>query len=122
VEEVGIFQLRRVPLKSLSAGQVGYFIAGIKTVSDTRCGDTVTHLQRPCDQALPGFKEAKPVVFSSIYPTASEDYAELAVAVEKLKLNDAALIYEKDSSIALGFGFRCGFLGLLHLEVVQERL
>jgi GTP-binding protein LepA len=122
VEEVGIFQLRRVPLKSLSAGQVGYFIAGIKTVSDTRCGDTVTHLQRPCDQALPGFKEAKPVVFSSLYPTASEDYAELAVAVEKLKLNDAALIYEKDSSIALGFGFRCGFLGLLHLEVVQERL
>jgi GTP-binding protein LepA len=122
VEEVGVFQLRRVPLKSLSAGEVGYFIAGIKTVSDTRCGDTVTHLQRPCDKALPGFKEAKPVVFSSIYPTASEDYAELAVAVEKLKLNDAALVYEKDSSIALGFGFRCGFLGLLHLEVVQERL
>ncbi len=122
VEEVGIFQLRRVALKALSAGQVGYIIAGIKTVSDTRCGDTITHLQRPCPQALPGFKEAKPVVFSSIYPTVSDDYDELAAGLEKLKLNDAALVYEKDSSIALGFGFRCGFLGLLHLEVVQERL
>ncbi|PIP35953.1 MAG: elongation factor 4 [Desulfobacterales bacterium CG07_land_8_20_14_0_80_52_14] len=122
VEEAGIFQIVRVPQKELKAGQVGYFIAGIKTVSDTRCGDTVTHRDQPCDKALPGFKASKPVVFSSIYPIQSDDYEELAVAIEKLKLNDAALTYEKDTSAALGFGFRCGFLGLLHLEVVQERL
>ncbi len=122
VEEVGIFQIVRVPQKELSAGQVGYLIAGIKTVSDTRCGDTITLKERPCSEPMSGFKEAKPVVFSSIYPVASDDYEALAVALEKLKLNDASLIYEKDSSAALGFGFRCGFLGLLHLEVVQERL
>ena len=122
VEEVGLFQIVRVPQKQLSAGQVGYMIAGIKTVSDTRCGDTITHHRAPCGQPLPGFKEAKPVVFSSIYPVASDGYEDLTVAMEKLKLNDASLIYEKDSSAALGFGFRCGFLGLLHLEVVQERL
>jgi GTP-binding protein LepA len=122
VEEVGIFELARAPLKALTAGQVGYIIAGIKTVSDTRCGDTITLHDRPCDAPLPGFKEVKPVVFSSIYPIAADDYEELAVALEKLKLNDASLTYEKDSSVALGFGFRCGFLGLLHLEVVQERL
>ncbi len=122
VEEVGLFQIVRVPQKQLSAGQVGYLIAGIKTVSDTRCGDTVTHHRKPCAVPLPGFKEAKPVVFSSIYPVASDGYEDLTVAMEKLKLNDASLIYEKDSSAALGFGFRCGFLGLLHLEVVQERL
>jgi GTP-binding protein LepA len=97
-------------------------IAGIKTVSDTRCGDTITHRDHPCDKPMPGFKEAKPVVFASIYPVAADDYEELAVSIEKLKLNDASLIYEKDTSAALGFGFRCGFLGLLHLEVVQERL
>jgi GTP-binding protein LepA len=122
VEEVGIFQLERIPQKELSAGQVGYMIAGIKTVSDTHCGDTITLKDRPCDGPLPGFKETKPVVFSSIYPVASDGYEELAVGLEKLKLNDASLIYEKDTSVALGFGFRCGFLGLLHLEVVQERL
>jgi GTP-binding protein LepA len=122
VEEVGFFQIVRVPQKALSAGEVGYMIAGIKTVSDTRCGDTVTHHRQPCEKPLPGFKEAKPVVFSSIYPVASDDYEDLSVGLEKLKLNDASLIYEKDSSAALGFGFRCGFLGLLHLEVVQERL
>ena len=122
VEEVGVFQLQRIPRKQLTAGEVGYMIAGIKTVGDTRCGDTVTHKSRPCEAALPGFREAKPVVFSSIYPVASDGYEELAVAIEKLKLNDSALVYEKDSSAALGFGFRCGFLGLLHLEVVQERL
>ncbi|MFP4308312.1 MAG: translation elongation factor 4 [Desulfococcaceae bacterium] len=122
VEEVGFFQIAQVPWKSLSAGQVGYLLAGIKTVSDISIGDTITHRDRPCDQAMPGFRETKPVVFSSIYPVASDEYPELAVALEKLKLNDAALIYEKDSSAALGFGFRCGFLGLLHLEVVQERL
>jgi len=122
VEEVGLFQIDMIKQKQLSAGQVGYLIAGIKTVSDTRCGDTITLKDRPCDAAMPGFKEAKPVVFSSIYPVASDGYEELVAALEKLKLNDAALIYEKDTSIALGFGFRCGFLGLLHLEVVQERL
>jgi len=122
VEEVGIFQLDMIKQKQLSAGQVGYMIAGIKTVSDTRCGDTITLKREPCDAPMPGFKEAKPVVFSSIYPVASDGYEDLAVALEKLKLNDAALIYEKDTSVALGFGFRCGFLGLLHLEVVQERL
>jgi len=122
VEEVGIFQLTRIPQKRLSAGEVGYAIAGIKTVSDTRCGDTITLKDQPCKTPLSGFKEAKPVVFSSIYPMASDGYEELALGIEKLKLNDAALTYEKDSSLALGFGFRCGFLGLLHLEVVQERL
>jgi GTP-binding protein LepA len=122
VEEVGIFQLERIPQKVLTAGQVGYMVAGIKTVGDTRCGDTITHSNQPCENPLPGFKEAKPVVFSSLYPVASDGYEELAAGLEKLKLNDAALIYEKDTSVALGFGFRCGFLGLLHLEVVQERL
>lgn len=122
VEEVGIFQIERIPLPKLSAGQVGYIIAGIKTVSDTRCGDTITLKDRPCNHPMPGFKPAKPVVFSSIYPVASDGYEELSAGLEKLKLNDASLIYEKDTSIALGFGFRCGFLGLLHLEVVQERL
>ncbi|MFH2219847.1 MAG: translation elongation factor 4 [Pseudomonadota bacterium] len=122
VEEVGIFQIERIPQKELSAGQVGYMIAGIKTVSDTRCGDTITLKNRPCETPKAGFREAKPVVFSSIYPIASDEYEELIIAMEKLKLNDASLIYEKDTSVALGFGFRCGFLGLLHLEVVQERL
>ncbi len=122
VEEVGIFQLVRVPKKGLSAGEVGYMIAGIKTVSDTRIGDTITHAGHPCDRPLSGFKETKPVVFSSIYPVASDGYEDLVTALEKLKLNDASLTYEKDTSVALGFGFRCGFLGLLHLEVVQERL
>ena len=122
VEEVGIFQIDQIPQKQLSAGQVGYLIAGIKTVSDIRCGDTITLRDRPCATPMPGFKEAKPVVFSSIYPVAADEYEELAAGLEKLKLNDASLVYEKDSSVALGFGFRCGFLGLLHLEVVQERL
>lgn len=122
VEEVGIFQIVRVPQKQISAGQVGYLIAGIKTVSDTRCGDTITLRDRPCATPMSGFKEVKPVVFSSIYPVATDGYEELAAGLEKLKLNDASLIYEKDTSVALGFGFRCGFLGLLHLEVVQERL
>lgn len=122
VEEVGIFQIIRIPKKNISAGEVGYIIAGVKTVSDTRCGDTITLKNNPCDVPLPGFKDVKPVVFSSIYPIASDEYEDLIAALEKLKLNDASLIYEKDSSVALGFGFRCGFLGLLHLEVVQERL
>jgi len=122
VEEIGIFQMERISQKQLSAGDVGYMIAGIKTVSDTRCGDTITLKESPCRTPMPGFRETKPVVFSSIYPVASDGYGDLSVGLEKLKLNDASLIYEKDSSVALGFGFRCGFLGLLHLEVVQERL
>jgi len=122
VEEVGLFQIKRVPRQELTAGEVGYIIAGVKTVSDTRCGDTITHRDHQCAAPLPGFREIKPVVFSSIYPVASDGYEDLAVAIEKLKLNDASLVYEKDTSAALGFGFRCGFLGLLHLEIVQERL
>jgi GTP-binding protein LepA len=122
VEEVGLFRLTKEPQKMLSAGQVGYIIAGVKNVGETRNGDTITHRDNPCSKPLPGFKEVKPVVFSSIYPISTDDYEDLAVALEKLKLNDASLTFQKDSSTALGFGFRCGFLGLLHLEVVQERL
>ncbi len=122
VEEVGLFRLQRQPLPALSAGMVGYLIAGIKTVADTRVGDTITSDSRPAAAPLPGFKEVKPVVFSSIYPMAADDYQSLAEALEKYKLNDAALVYTKDSSVALGQGFRCGFLGLLHLDIVQERL
>ncbi len=122
VEEVGVFKLGMQKSSLLSAGEVGYFVANIKTIADIRIGDTVTLASNPCQESLPGFKEVKPVVFSSIYPVASDDYDNLVDAMERLKLNDASLIYEKDNSAALGFGFRCGFLGLLHLEVVQERL
>ncbi|SPD75197.1 GTP-binding membrane protein [uncultured Desulfobacterium sp.] len=122
VEEVGIFRLEREPRPMLAAGSVGYIIAGIKTVSDTRVGDTITLDTDPAPEPLPGFKEVKPVVFSSVYPVASDDYQSLSDALEKYKLNDAALVFHKDSSAALGMGFRCGFLGLLHLEIVQERL
>jgi len=122
VEEVGIFRLSREAKKELRAGMVGYVISGVKTVSDTRVGDTITLDSNPVPAPLPGFKEVKPVVFSSIYPISSDDYLSLADSLEKYKLNDAALIYQKDSSVALGQGFRCGFLGLLHLEIVQERL
>ncbi len=122
VEEVGIFQIKRVPQDRITAGRVGYMVAGIKTVSDTKSGDTITVKNRPCDAPTPGFKEPKPVVFSSIYPVDTDEYPDLAAAMDKLKLNDASLVYEKDSSAALGFGFRCGFLGLLHLEIVQARL
>jgi GTP-binding protein LepA len=122
VEEVGFFRLQREVRKKLAAGQVGYIIAGIKTVSDTRIGDTITNEARPAARPLPGFKEVKPVVFASIYPVSADDYQALAEALEKYKLNDAALVYQKDSSAALGQGFRCGFLGLLHLEIVTERL
>ena len=122
VEEVGLFKLRREPEKQLSAGQIGYILAGIKTVEDTRPGDTITLKDNPCLVPLAGFKKVVQVVFSSVYPISTDDYEDLAAALEKLKLNDAALIFEKDTSAALGFGFRCGFLGLLHLEVIQERL
>jgi GTP-binding protein LepA len=122
VEEVGIFRLTREPRESLSAGEVGYIISGVKTISDTRIGDTITLERHPAPAPLPGFKDVKPVVFSSLYPISSEDYQSLLESLEKYKLNDAALVYQKDSSVALGLGFRCGFLGLLHLEIVQERL
>ncbi len=122
VEEVGLFRLNRESRKALLAGEVGYLIAGIKTVSDTRVGDTVTLETNPAPVPLPGFKDVKPVVFSSVYPVASDDYPALSDALEKYMLNDSSLVYQKDSSASLGQGFRCGFLGLLHLEIVQERL
>ena len=122
VESTGIFKIKLEETDGLYEGDVGYIIAGIKTVSDVRVGDTVTLADDPADEVLPGFKEVKPVVFSSIYPVDTNDYEELRDSMEKLKLNDASLTYEKDASLALGHGFRCGFLGLLHLEVVQERL
>ncbi|NCN04891.1 MAG: elongation factor 4 [Spirochaetales bacterium] len=122
IEEIGRFRVGYEKTKGLNAGEVGYFLAGIRTLSDIRVGDTVTDAKNRATIALPGFKEVKPVVYSSIYPVDSNDYEELTRSLDKLKLNDASLIYEKDSSAALGFGFKCGFLGLLHLEVVQERL
>ncbi len=122
VEETGIFKIKLEKNDGLKEGEVGYINAGIKNISDVRIGDTITLADDPAPDALEGFKEVKPVVFSSIYPVDSNDYEELLAAIEKLKLNDASLIYEKDSSSALGFGFRCGFLGLLHLEVIQERI
>lgn len=122
VEEVGRFLLSRQKCNSLSAGDVGYIIAGVKTVSDVRTGDTITLDGRPCSQPLPGFREVKPVVFASIYPIDSDDYQDLADSLEKYILNDASFVYQKDASVALGQGFRCGFLGLLHLEIVQGRL
>lgn len=121
-EEVGLFQLGLQKRDKLSAGDVGYVITGVKTISDVRVGDTITSAAKPAKRPLPGFKDVKPVVFSSIYPVDTNDYEELVDALDRLKLNDASLVYEKDSSAALGFGFRCGFLGMLHLEVVQERI
>ncbi|MFQ5788850.1 MAG: translation elongation factor 4, partial [Acidobacteriota bacterium] len=122
VEEVGLLRLRRIKTQELAAGAVGYVIANIKAVRDIAIGDTVTDVARPAAEPLPGYKEAKPVVFSSVYPMSTDDYQDLAKALDKLALNDPALTYEKESSVALGFGFRCGFLGLLHLDVIQERL
>jgi GTP-binding protein LepA len=122
VEEIGVFRINREKRDELHAGEVGYVIAGIKTVSDTRIGDTITHEENPVARPLAGFREAKPVVFSSVYPVEAEDFDSLLDSLERYKLNDASLIYEKDSSQALGQGFRCGFLGLLHLEIFQERL
>lgn len=122
VEEIGKFRLTLKRTGELSVGEVGWFIAGMKNISDIRIGDTVTHAARPAEKAHAGFREVKPVVFSSIYPVDTNQYEELKSALNKLKLNDASLIWEKDFSEALGSGFRCGFLGLLHLEVIQERL
>ncbi len=122
VDEVGYLKLKYIPCESLSTGEVGYFTATIKDISDARIGDTVTLKNNPCDSPLSGFKEPKQYVFSSIYPLDTTQFENLSIALEKLKLMDPALKYEKDNSQALGFGFRCGFLGMLHLEVIQERL
>ncbi len=122
VEELGVFRLNKEPRKKLSAGEVGYIIANIKSLSDTKIGDTITLDNNPADKPLAGFKEVKPVVFSSIYPIEASDYNSLSDAMQKYVLNDASLVYQKDSSISLGQGFRCGFLGLLHMDIVQERL
>jgi GTP-binding protein LepA len=121
-EEVGVLELKRLRTGELAAGNVGYLIAGVKDVHDTKVGDTVTSASRPAQNALPGYKEVKPMVFSGVYPTNAEDFEDLRSAIEKLQLNDSSLIYQPETSTALGFGFRCGFLGLLHMEIVQERL
>ena len=123
VEETGIFGVGTTqPTAELKAGDVGYLIAGVKRIGDARVGDTVTRADLPCSGPLEGFRDVKPVVFASVYPVDADDYTEFSAALDRLALNDAALTYEKDSSAALGFGFRCGFLGMLHLEIVQERL
>jgi GTP-binding protein LepA len=122
VDELGYNQIKLIPRKQLSFGEVGYVVAGVKSVKDIEIGDTLTHLERQAADPIAGYKKAKQVVFSSIYPMSTDEYPELTKALEKLAINDAALTFEKDSSVALGFGFRCGFLGLLHLDVIQERL
>ncbi len=122
VDELGYNQFKLVPKKQLSAGEVGYIVAGVKSVRDIEIGDTITLFDRQAEEPIPGYQEAQQVVFSSIYPMDTGEYVELTKALDKLAINDAALTYEKDSSAALGFGFRCGFLGLLHLDVIQERL
>ena len=121
-DEIGILKLDLSPRKSISAGNVGYIISGIKTSTEVKVGDTITHVARPCDKAIDGFEEAMPMVFAGVYPIESEDYEDLRASLEKLQLNDASLTFQPESSMALGFGFRCGFLGLLHMEIVQERL
>ncbi len=122
VDEVGILKLRREPVDELSVGEVGYCIAGVKDVKDTRVGDTITDARRPAPEPLPGYREVKPMVYAGIFPTNSEEFEELRNALDKLSLNDASLVYEPETSVALGFGFRVGFLGLLHMEIIQERL
>ena len=121
-DEIGVLKLNMQPTKEISAGNVGYIISGIKTSTEVKVGDTITHVARPCVEAIAGFEEAKPMVFAGVYPIEAEDYEDLRASLEKLQLNDAALTFQPESSVALGFGFRCGFLGLLHMEIVQERL
>ena len=121
-EEIGVLKLKTEPRKELSAGDVGYIISGIKLSVEVKVGDTITHVERPCGKAIAGFEDVKPMVFAGIYPVDADDYEELRASMEKLQLNDASLVFEPESSAALGFGFRCGFLGLLHMEIVQERL
>jgi len=121
-DEIGVLKLKQEPRNSLSAGDVGYIISGIKTSKDVQVGDTLTHVARPCSTGIEGYTTVKPMVFAGIYPIDADDYEELRDSLDKLKLNDASLSFEPESSAALGFGFRCGFLGLLHMEIVQERL
>ncbi len=121
-DEIGVLKLNMSPCDKLSAGNVGYIISGIKTSKEVRVGDTITHVERPCEKAIEGFQEVKPMVFAGVYPIVNEDFENLRSSLEKLQLNDASLTFQPESSIALGFGFRCGFLGLLHMEIVQERL
>jgi GTP-binding protein LepA len=121
-DEIGVLKLDMSPRASLSAGDVGYIISGIKTSKEVKVGDTITHVKRPCEKAIAGFEEVKPMVFAGVYPIETEDFEDLRSSIEKLQLNDASLTFEPESSIALGFGFRCGFLGLLHMEIIQERL
>ena len=121
-DEIGILRLDMVPQKELRAGNVGYIISGIKTSREVKVGDTITHVANPCQEAISGFEEVKPMLFAGVYPIETEDFEDLRASIEKLQLNDASLTFEPESSVALGFGFRCGFLGLLHMEIVQERL
>ena len=121
-DEIGVLRLTQQPMNELSAGDVGYIISGIKTSREVKVGDTITHVKRPSEKAIDGFSNVKPMVYAGIYPTDADDYEELRASMEKLQLNDASLVFEPESSMALGFGFRCGFLGLLHMEIIQERL
>ena len=121
-DEVGVLRLKPEPRQELSTGDVGYIISGIKSAKEVKVGDTITHFDRPCTEGIKGFEEVKPMVFAGIYPVDTEDFEELRYSMEKLQLNDASLTWEPESSLALGFGFRCGFLGMLHMEIVQERL
>ena len=121
-DEIGVLKMTMQPTKELRTGDVGYIISGIKTSSEVKVGDTITHVERPCSAAIAGFEEVKPMVFAGVYPIETEDYENLRASLEKLQLNDASLTFSPESSVALGFGFRCGFLGLLHMEIIQERL
>ena len=121
-DEIGILRLNMEPRKELSAGNVGYIISGIKSSKEVKVGDTITSVENPCDKAIEGFEEVKPMVFAGVYPIDAEDFEDLRASLEKLQLNDASLTFQPESSAALGFGFRCGFLGLLHMEIIQERL
>ncbi|MDE6295076.1 MAG: translation elongation factor 4, partial [Muribaculaceae bacterium] len=121
-DEIGVLKLDMKPVKEISAGNVGYIISGIKTSREVKVGDTITHVSNPCQEAIDGFEEVKPMVFAGVYPIETEDFENLRASLEKLQLNDASLTFQPESSAALGFGFRCGFLGLLHMEIVQERL
>lgn len=121
-DEVGILRLNMIPRDRVQCGDVGYIISGIKTSKEVKVGDTITHVKRPCEKAIEGFEEVKPMVFAGVYPIESEDFENLRSSLEKLQLNDASLTFQPESSVALGFGFRCGFLGLLHMEIIQERL
>ncbi|HRW84242.1 MAG TPA: translation elongation factor 4 [Bacteroidales bacterium] len=121
-EEIGVLKLKQDPRKVLSAGDVGYIISGVKISSEVRVGDTITHVKKPCDKPISGFEEVKPMVFAGMYPVDADEYEDLRSSIEKLQLNDASLSFVPESSAALGFGFRCGFLGLLHMEIIQERL